>query len=76
MLDIATAPIIEEGYFPKLTSENSGQIWGGRQELTQLKGVSRTDGDTEFRVDIEDIRKWKDRILDAIDTGFIIGVLQ
>ena len=27
-----------------------------------------------LQVEIEDIRKWKDRILEAIDTGFIITV--
>ncbi|CAG7837626.1 unnamed protein product, partial [Allacma fusca] len=76
-LDITTRPIIAEAYFSKLTAENSKMAYAGRQANTPVADIDiPPDPDAGMpdldRVNIEDMRKSKDRILEAIDSGFFI----
>ncbi|CAG7818442.1 unnamed protein product [Allacma fusca] len=67
-LDLSDAPVLEEGYFPKLTVANSGRNWPGRQDHTKVYGMFRSE---EPHTTSEDILKWKDRLLNAIHAGYI-----
>ncbi|CAG7818443.1 unnamed protein product, partial [Allacma fusca] len=66
-LDVTTAPVLEEGYFPKLTIANSGRNWPGRQDNTRVF-ANYTE---EPFVTSEDLRKWKDRLMTSIHRGHI-----
>ncbi|OXA58520.1 Phenoloxidase 2 [Folsomia candida] len=63
--------VIEEGYFGKLYSTNAGRHWGTRQANTRL--VNLVGANDELLIDIdlkvEDLKRWRDRILETIDTG-------
>ncbi|CAG7836276.1 unnamed protein product [Allacma fusca] len=76
-LDLACRPVLEEGYFSKLTLANSKMAYAGRQANTPVTDVyiqPDPDANVKFvnKVEVEDIRKHKDRILEAIDTGYLI----
>nr|XP_027235787.1 phenoloxidase 3-like [Penaeus vannamei] len=61
---------IEDGYFPKLTVNNSGRAWGSRQDNTLPKDFRRTEiGDP---VDITDLEIWRARLLGAIHQGYMV----
>ncbi|XP_021955351.1 phenoloxidase 2 [Folsomia candida] len=68
--------VIKEGYFPKLTDSNSGQLWGNRQQNSKLSDVNRLDDSNlpqGFRViTLEMMRRFRGRILEAIDSGMVI----
>ncbi|XP_071525779.1 phenoloxidase 1-like [Panulirus ornatus] len=63
---------IPDGYFSKLTINNSGQAWGTRQDNTLLKDVRRTDFGDEV-IHITDLELWRSRIFDAIHQGYVIN---
>jgi len=70
-LDIQTS--VEEGYFPKLTLENSQMNWGTRQPNTPIQDVNRmADPGTGFRQTKLELKVWNDRILEAIDQSIVI----
>ncbi|KAE8573958.1 Putative prophenoloxidase [Halyomorpha halys] len=62
---------IEEGYFPKLDTLVASQNWPSRSANTQLSNINRNNGRT--RVDIQDLERWRDRILEAIERGAVIN---
>ncbi|ODM94868.1 Phenoloxidase 2, partial [Orchesella cincta] len=74
-LSIDDNPIIKEGYYGKLYDTNSGQNWGTRQNDTPLRDLNRT-GDPNLpssfhQVTLDQLRKWRDRVMEAIDTGLV-----
>lgn len=61
---------IIEGYFPKLTTSASSQIYPPRQYNSHWRDVHR--GRTN--VVVADMEMWRARIFDAIDIGYLIDV--
>ncbi|CAL8134690.1 unnamed protein product [Orchesella dallaii] len=64
--------MLEEGYFGKLSSENSGMQWGTRQAFTKLTNVQTIVGDGPLGIRVEELTRWRDRILESIDIGYYI----
>lgn len=62
---------IPDGYFPKLTISNSGQIWGSRQDNTLLQDFKREDFGLQ-PTDVRDLEQWHSRIMDAIHQGCLV----
>ncbi|ROT84654.1 prophenoloxidase-2 [Penaeus vannamei] len=62
---------IEDGYFPKLTVNNSGRAWGSRQDDTVMQDFLRNDFGLDF-TDVTDLEIWRSRLFDAIHQGFMI----
>nr|ACI46633.1 prophenoloxidase [Portunus trituberculatus] len=63
---------IPDGYFPKLTINNSGQTWGSRQDNTLMQEYRREEfGLQPF--DVSDLELWHRRIMDAIHQGYLIN---
>lgn len=60
---------IEEGYFSKLDSHVAGRGWPARADNTVLENVIREVDN--LKVDISDLERWRDRILEAIAEGFV-----
>lgn len=63
---------IEEGYFPKLNAQNSRNTWPPRFDDTILADVRRSK--ERVFVSVDKLERWAERIIDAIDMGFVIGV--
>nr|XP_053647282.1 hemocyanin F chain-like [Cherax quadricarinatus] len=63
---------ISDGYFSKLTSNNSGRAWGTRQDDSLMKDFRRTDFGLEF-IDITVMEIWMSRLMDAIHQGYMIN---
>lgn len=64
--------VLKEAYFPKLLRGSNNRTYPPRAQNTLLVDVNRpVDG---VGVEISDIERWRDRILEAIDAGFIFGV--
>lgn len=63
---------ITDGYFSKLTINNSGRAWGTRQDNTLMKNFRRNDFGYEF-VDVADLELWRGRLMDAIHQGFMVN---
>ncbi|CAG9765318.1 unnamed protein product [Ceutorhynchus assimilis] len=61
---------IKEGYFPKLNSLVASRPWPSRVANQTLADVRR-DAD-EIIIDVDDLKRWADRIYDAIHSGFIV----
>ncbi|XP_050327547.1 phenoloxidase 2-like [Bactrocera neohumeralis] len=59
---------IEEGYYPKLLDHVHQRTYPGRSSNLCLQDVNRED----TAVEIADMERWADRILAAIDQGFVI----
>lgn len=62
--------VIEEGYFGKLSSENSSAQHGTRQANTQLANVNSKLPPFQFR--LEELIRWRDRTMETIDLGFFV----
>ncbi|XP_047489433.1 phenoloxidase 1-like [Penaeus chinensis] len=62
---------IDDGYFSKLTVNNSGRAWGTRQDDTKMQDFQRNDFGLDF-TEVTDLEIWRSRILDAIHQGFMI----
>lgn len=62
---------IEEGYFPKLTSQISSRNWAARNSGAQLKDIDREVDQLKF--DLQDLERWRDRIIEAIHVGSVIN---
>lgn len=76
-LSIDDNPVMKEGYYGKLTDTNSARHWGTRQTNTRLVDLNRM-GDPILpmqlrQVTLAQIRKLRDRVMEAIDTGMVIG---
>lgn len=63
---------IRDGYFSKLTSNNSGRAWGTRQDDSLMKDFRRTDFGLDF-IDITVMEIWMSRLMDAIHQGYMIN---
>lgn len=59
---------IPEAYFPKLQNTVSSKIWPARIANTVLADVSG-----EITFDIQDLERWRDRIVEAIQTGIVVN---
>lgn len=59
---------IPEGYFPKMDSLVASRAWPARFDNARLSDIKREVDD--LSVDISDLERWRDRILDAINQGF------
>ncbi|XP_071543965.1 phenoloxidase 3-like [Panulirus ornatus] len=62
--------VVPDGYFSKLTVNNTGRAWGSRQDDTLLKDVRRADLGIDS-LDITDMENWRSRLMTAISQGFI-----
>ncbi|KAH8396747.1 hypothetical protein KR215_003503, partial [Drosophila sulfurigaster] len=58
---------IIEGYFPKILSSVNNRTYPARISNQLLRDVDRPDGSIE----ISDVERWRDRVLAAIDQGFV-----
>ncbi|KAK7794457.1 hypothetical protein R5R35_003821 [Gryllus longicercus] len=56
---------IPEAYFPKLNNGLASRVWPPRQADARLQDVRRSDA----VIDILDLERWRDRIMEAIHTG-------
>ncbi|XP_076223003.1 phenoloxidase 1-like [Nomia melanderi] len=61
-------PILE-GYFSNLDSVNTSRMWPARPTGIPLKEVHQPP---DFYFDITDLERWRDRIYDAIHSGYVI----
>nr|CAE46724.1 prophenoloxidase [Homarus gammarus] len=61
---------VPDGYFSKLTVNNSGRAWGTRQDNTFLKDFRRNDFGLQ-PLDITELEVWRSRLLDAIHQGYM-----
>ncbi|XP_050733809.1 phenoloxidase 1-like isoform X2 [Eriocheir sinensis] len=62
---------IPDGYFSKLTLDNSGQVWGSRQDGTLLQEYRRNEFMLE-PFDVTDLEQHHSRLMDAIHQGHLI----
>ncbi|XP_013107071.1 phenoloxidase 2-like [Stomoxys calcitrans] len=61
---------IPEGYFPKMDSLVSSRAWPPRFENSRLRDMRH---ETErMNVDVADLDRWRNRIIDAIHLGFAV----
>ncbi|XP_044249056.1 phenoloxidase 3 [Drosophila takahashii] len=60
---------IAEGYFPKMHSSASGRPYPPRSDGTRLRDVDRPD---QARVGIDDMKRWRERIYEAIHQGYVV----
>nr|CAO98768.1 putative prophenoloxidase [Artemia franciscana] len=58
---------IEEAYFSKLTTDNSGKLWGVRPAGMKIQDMELPEPNENYR--IMDMEGWRDRIRDAIHRG-------
>lgn len=61
---------IPEGYFPKLLSSVNNRTYPARTSNTALRDMNRENNVLE----IADCERWRDRILEAIDKGYVEDV--
>ena len=61
---------IPEGYFPKLLSSLNNRTYPGRVSNLKLKDVEREGN----KLDLADLDRWGDRVVQAIDQGFVTDV--
>ncbi|XP_071448025.1 phenoloxidase 2-like, partial [Hetaerina americana] len=61
---------IEEGYFPKMDKPFASRSWAARHAGSRLSDIRREEERNVF--DIDDLKRWKDLIIDAIHLGRVI----
>lgn len=61
---------LKEAYFPMLYTSVAGRSWPGRPANLRLRNINRTDNRLNF--DIEDMKHWKENILQAIHKRSLI----
>lgn len=64
---------IDEGYFSKLDSLVASRTWPPRVRDMKPQNIRREVD--QIKVDIEEMKRWKDRIYDAIHSGVAKGVM-
>lgn len=62
---------IKEGYFPKLLNSTNNRTYPSRITNTKLQDIDREDAG---KLEIADLERWTDRIVTAIDQGFVVDV--
>lgn len=65
---------IKEAYFPKLDSLVASRAWPSRVENTTIKNLNREVD--QIKLDVDELERWRDRILDAIHSGFVQTVSE
>lgn len=63
---------IEEGYFPKLNTQNTNNTWPPRFDNAALSDLNRPN--EHIHMDISQLERWTNRIVDAIEVGYALGV--
>ncbi|ETN67213.1 prophenoloxidase [Anopheles darlingi] len=61
---------VPEAYFPKMIRSSNNRSYPARGANSVLQDIDRIDNGTI--VAVSDLERWRDRILEAIDQGFII----
>lgn len=61
--------IVPEAYFPKIVRSSNNRSYPARGENSLLQDVNRT----ETVVSLSDIERWRDRIYQAIDQGYVLS---
>lgn len=61
--------IVPEAYFPKIVRSSNNRSYPARAANALLQDVNRT----ETVVSLADIERWRDRIYQGIDQGYLIG---
>lgn len=64
--------IISDGYFPKLTTTTISRNVPPRQNDVYWRNLRRNEDD--LVVTVNDLERWRDRIIGAIDKGFLVDV--
>lgn len=62
--------IIPEGYFPKIIRSTNNRAYPPRFSRSLMQDINRND----TAVEVGDLERWRDRIYEAIDQGFVISV--
>ncbi|XP_068228541.1 phenoloxidase 3-like [Palaemon carinicauda] len=62
---------IPDGYFSKMTINNSGRAWGTRQDNTMLRDIRRDDFGLGF-INLSEMEIYYSRILDAVHQGYMM----
>lgn len=60
---------IKEAYFPKLDSLVASRAWPARSANTTLQNLNRPAN--RLKQDVDDLKRWSDRIHEAINSGFV-----
>ncbi|XP_017079787.2 phenoloxidase 3-like [Drosophila eugracilis] len=63
---------IAEGYFPKMNSLMASRAYPPRFNNTRLTSVDRPVN--QLKVSVDDVKRWRDRIYQAIHQGFVVDV--
>lgn len=63
---------IKEAYFPKLDSLVASRSWPARVANQRIQNLRREVD--QIILDIDDFKRWRDRIFDAIHSGMVQGV--
>lgn len=63
---------IPEGYFPKIIRSTNNRAYPARVSDAVLKDLNRVEDDTY--IEIADLERWRDRIHQAIDQGYVVEV--
>lgn len=61
---------VKEAYFPKIIRSSNQRSYPSRVQNCVLRDVNRD----EASVSIDDLKRWRDRIFEAIDSGFVYDV--
>lgn len=62
--------VIPEGYFPKIIRSSNNRAYPPRVTNTILSDLNRDDA----TVEVSDLERWRDRIYQAIDQGYVESV--
>ncbi|XP_017077494.2 phenoloxidase 3 isoform X2 [Drosophila eugracilis] len=63
---------IAEGYFPKMNSLVASRDYPPRFDNTRLRDIDRPVN--ELKVGIDDMKRWRDRIYEAIHQGYVLDM--
>ncbi|XP_052872969.1 phenoloxidase 8-like [Anopheles cruzii] len=61
---------VPEAYFPKMVRSSNSRSYPARSANSVLQDVDRVDNNTT--VAVADLERWRDRIHEAIDQGFVL----
>ena len=64
---------IPEGYFPKMDSLVASRAWPPRFQNSTLKDLKRQRD--QITLDVGDLERWRDRIIEAIHMGYAVDVI-
>lgn len=61
---------IYEAYFPKLIRSSNQRGYPARQTGSLMNDLNRQEG----VIEVNDLERWRNRVIDAIDSGFVLDV--